>query len=110
MKQNLQITVDDEGRLLFIQDSRLDFLSDLGSVQTARASHVEPDAVVLRTLFHFLRRYAGEEGKLAEWTRNWKCIWRVNMGPSGGPILGARYVERSIALDAEVAWLESNIL
>jgi hypothetical protein len=77
-------------------------------VSRRRASHVEPDAAPLRWLFHALRHYFGEEGKVAAWTRSWLCLWRVNMQPSNGPILDERWIRREDALRAEVQWLEQN--
>ncbi len=74
-----------------------------------RASHVEPLNWLLRIFFHFLRGNFGEEGKVASWTRNWNCVWRVNMIPSNGPIFGA-FDNRDDALEAEVNWLNTNYL
>jgi hypothetical protein len=55
--------------------------------RTARASHVEPDNILLRVIFHLLRQWLGDKGHMSEFTRSWKCLWRVNMKPVGGPIL-----------------------
>jgi len=57
-------------------------LDALGPPRITRASHVEPDA----------------NGR-----------WLADMAPVGGPVLGP-FVLRSEALEAEVAWLESNWL
>lgn len=68
----------------------------------ARASHVEPDNVCLRVLFHALRQWLGDKGRMSEFTRSWPILWRVNMKPVGGPILSTRYTDRKAAIDAEV--------
>jgi hypothetical protein len=73
-----------------------------------RASHVEPDSLTLRIIFHLIRKIFGEDGRLGNFTRRWRCIWRVDMSPSGGPILEERYLNRGLALDAERRWLWEN--
>lgn len=103
------IVVDENGSLTYIQDAEISFLQDLGKSSVKRASHVEPDSCLLRLLFHLLRKF-GETGKISNWTRNWKCLWRVNMSPSKGPILSERWVNRQDALNAEMMWLNTNVL
>jgi hypothetical protein len=109
MTEEFIISTTEEG-LQFIDNPELAFLKDLGEVETHRASHVEPDSLLLRLLFHWFRRKYGENGRAANWTRNWKCLWRVNMKPSGGPILSERWVDRKDALAAEVYYLKENVL
>lgn len=109
MQPEFEIAVDDNGSLSYIQDSEISFLKDLGKASVRRASHVEPDSFLLRTLFHQMRKVFGETGRVAEWTRSWKCLWRVNMKPSKGPILPERWVNRKDALNSEVAWLSENL-
>lgn len=103
------IVADENGSLSYIQDSEISFLQDLGAASVKRASHVEPDSYLLRVLFHWLRGKFGETGRISDWTRNWKCLWRVNMSPSNGPILPERWVNRQDALNAEVTWLSENL-
>jgi hypothetical protein len=74
-----------------------------------RASHVEPDSLVLRVLFHGLRRLAGEQGAVAAFTRGWPVLWRADMGPSGGPVLPGRWRDRREAIAAEIEWLNERI-
>jgi hypothetical protein len=69
---------------------------------TARASHVEPDNWLLRAVFHLLRQWLGDKGRMSDFTRSWKCLWRVNLKPVGGPILCTRYFDRKQAINAEV--------
>lgn len=104
------IGVDDKGRLQFIDNPELAFLRELGKTEVKRASHVEPDSIFLRPIFHILRYCFGETGSVASWTRNWKCNWRVDMRPSNGPILDGRWSNRQQALDAEVQWLNENFI
>lgn len=69
---------------------------------TARASHVEPSNLLLRLLFHALRQWLGDKGRMSDFTRAWPCLWRINMQPVGGPILPTLYRDRFAAIDAEV--------
>lgn len=106
--QEFIIGVDDDGRLTFIDHPELAFLKELGQTETNRASHVEPDAWLLRVVFHYLRRHFGDDSKVGESTRSWGCLWRVNLGPVNGPILDERWIDRSQAIAAEVRWLNAN--
>lgn len=73
------------GKVEFLYNDKLRSLQDLGKSETKRASHVEPTINGTR--------------------------WTADMTPSGGPILdnnGEGFETRQEALDAEVAWLETN--
>jgi hypothetical protein len=65
-----------------------------------RASHVEPANCLLRAIFHRLREFGYE--RLAEFTRSWPILWRVNLAPIGGPILPTVYYDRAQAINAEI--------
>ena len=82
----------------------------------SRASHVEPDNILLRIVFRILRTVLGDKGRMSEFTRSWPCLWRVNTAPVGGPVLTwkhiggdsdtvARFSVRQNAIDAEVIFL-----
>lgn len=75
-----------------------------------RASHVEPVSFVLRGVFHLLRKTFGEKGRMAEFTRLWPCLWRVNLAPTGGPILPDTYRDRQQAITAEIGYLNQNFI
>lgn len=81
MREHL-ISADDNGNLVFIYNDELAFLGELGTMTTARASHVEP----------------GPDGK-----------WYADMSPAGGPVLTGTDL-RQTALDSEVEWLKENVL
>lgn len=76
------IGVDDEGRLQYVYDEELVFLEKLGTAETHRASHVEPDG---------------------------KGQWTASMELVGGPVLGP-FALRSEALSAEVQYLKEKII
>jgi len=105
---------------------------NLGS-SPLRASHVEPVNPILRLLFHLLRQWLGDKGRMSDFTRSWKCAWRINMKPVGGGILRwkdlphnacmvkygdaawggnevAIWYDRLAAIDAEVAALNEHFI
>lgn len=73
-----------------------------------RASWVEPESTVLRMAFHVIRRL-GDSGWLADWTRRWRCYWRVDLRPSGGPVVSGLWRSREEAIAAEVKWLGDKL-
>ena len=87
------------------QPERID-LTTLGRQCRQRASHVEPVNRVLRMVFRMIRLLAGGNEQLVNSTRIWCCRWRARI--IGGPVLGPFNV-RSLALDAERAWLNNNL-
>lgn len=74
----MQLVIAPTGAIRCLYSEQLD-LAALGSLEIARASHVEPDA----------------DGQ-----------WLADLAPIGGPVLGP-FAARSMALAAEVEWLES---
>ena len=75
----MELVVGVDGGVRCIYDEGLD-LRALGKLQITRASHVEPDS----------------DGN-----------WLVDMGPSGGPVLGP-FGMRGEALTAERGWLRRS--
>ena len=110
MTDHVTISIDDttgEARFLVNGLSRC-FLDETSVIK--RASHVEPVSWILRLAFYLTRNAFGEYGRIAEFTRLWPCLWRVNLAPIGGPILPEFYSDRSQAIDAEIAYLETFFL
>ena len=77
----MNLVIDPQGRVQCLYTEGID-LAALGSVSIRRASHVEPDA----------------EGR-----------WWADLAPVNGPRIGP-WARRSLALEAERAWLEANVL
>lgn len=96
-------TIDENGDVLFLASNENDIFCELGDVITKRASHVEPTTFWARRAFHFLRLF-GDKTRVAEWTRSWKVLWRVNTKPVGGPILTWRHVWFSETPDRRAYW------
>lgn len=115
------ITIDENGDQVFLKTDAADVFLEQGEVITRRASHVEPADLPRRIAFSLIRRLVADTSKIAAWTRNWACLWRVNTAPVGGPILTwddvswnssdrplgkfATWSNRQDAIDAEVQFL-----
>jgi hypothetical protein len=75
------LVIQSDGTIRAVYSEEID-LSSLGQPAIKRASHVEPD----------------EHGH-----------WHADLSPLGGPLLGP-FQKRSVALDAELTWLETHWL
>lgn len=106
----ITVTIDENGDQVFLKGHGADVFCDIGETKTQRASHVEPDNVVLRRLFHFIRQNCTDASLLAAFTRIWPCLWRVNTAPVGGPVLEGRWRNREAAIAAEVTFLNQFFL
>lgn len=104
----MNIVITTTGEVRAVHNEAFD-LSSIGAVSKRRASHVEPCNVALRLAFRLLRRTFGERGAISDWTRRWPCLWRVDLAPSCGPVLGP-FKDRGVAIACEVNWLERNYL
>ena len=56
------------------------------SQTTERFSEITPVNPIKRATFKLLRRMFGEQGKVADWTRRWLCLWecRILLGKHRG--------------------------
>jgi len=77
----MELHINHRGTVHCVYDEALD-LAALGTMEIRRASHVEPDG-------------AG--------------AWWADLSPVGGPKLGP-HARRSAALEAELNWLQQNLL
>lgn len=48
-------------------------------VTRQRFSEILPTDPVRRCAFRILRKLFGEEGKVAAWTRKWRCLWTAKI-------------------------------
>ena len=103
------VTIDPNGDARFLVDEDTVVLVD-SNTTVSRASHIEPSRFGLRMVFHALRYLFGDESKVAEWTRQWKTEWRINLTPVGGPVWDGGWKNRNTAIQNEVEWLERNWL
>lgn len=83
----LTVTINEDGSLEYLKTDAADVLLELGEHITRRASHVEPVGWLARRWFHVVRRFVTDKSAIAAWTRTWRCEWRVDTSPVGGPVL-----------------------
>jgi len=106
--QPVTVLIDGK-RIIALESEHTQFLRSFGEPTIRRASHVEPCNPALRFAFHLLRSLFGEHSKVADFTRQWPCLWRINMAPTGGPILPDVYRERAQAIAAEIQYFNEHI-
>jgi hypothetical protein len=99
--QTLTVFIEDDASVTFLK-SPLAAGFNLGPSVTRRYSSVEPDAAILRLVFHTLRLLFGETGAVSDFTRGWTCLWRARI--HGGPTLTGRWYNRQDAINAEIAY------
>lgn len=110
MSETITVTIDEQTAEVKFLVSTETLSFAVPGMSVRRASHVEPANPLLRYAFHSLRETFGESGSIADFTRQWSCIWRVNLAPVNGPILPVTFSNRMEAIAAEVIWLEANFL
>ena len=108
-KPMITLTIDEEGDQIFLGGGAEVFLS-IGKTITRRASHVLPNSFLPRILFRIIRTCVSDQSRFAEWTRNWRVLWRVDASPVGGEILEGRWANRAAAIEAEVEYLNKFFL
>ena len=105
-----KVLIHKDGRTEYVDSPDLAVLGEGAKGVRRRASRVEPWNPLLRTAFRALRWAFGESGAVAEWTRKWKCFWRVDLRLSGGPVLPVEFADRAAAIEEELKWLRENNL
>ena len=75
-------------------------------VEKRRLSRILPKNPLLRTLFLLLRSAFGDEGRVADWTRRWKCRWVLVFL---GEVVG-EFGDRKEALRRELELLADYLL
>jgi hypothetical protein len=103
------LTIDDEGNAVFLKSHGADLFCSIGSVKTQRGSHVEPKYWPLRIAFHVIRLLVKDDSRVAQWTREWWCMWRVNLAPVNGPVVGY-WRDRMEAIAFEINYLNNFFL
>ncbi len=68
------LELDKKGR---IKTFKGDFELLLKERREKRVSRIVPESLLLRWLFLLLRWLFSDDGKVANWTRRWRCRWRV---------------------------------
>ena len=99
-------TIDENGDVLFLATDANDLFLNHGTVVTKRASHIEPANWGYRVAFRILRLF-GDKNKIAQWTREWPVVWRINTSPIGGPIV--RWKDLPHNQGSQVYWGQDEI-
>jgi hypothetical protein len=105
--QTITLTITEDGNQLFLHGAEIFGTSD---DIVRRASHVYPECFWLRLAFRAIRFCVSDTSGPAKWTRIWRCLWRVDTSPVGGPVFETRFINRQAAIDAEVQFLNNHFL
>jgi hypothetical protein len=115
MNHPLIVQIENTGDLTLVfhpdkQVGEADVLSaELGTVtDDRRGGHVVPRDPWRRIAFRTLRWLFGGRGKVADWTRRWRCWWIVIDAATGKP-LPCMYANHAVAVDVEVRWILSGM-
>jgi len=105
---NMVFRFDDDGNIEAIyhpnDTAARQALGELGRVVSdQRAGYVWPKSKVLRSLFKGLRKLFGRKGRVADWTRGWRCAWIVVDAETMEQLPGV-YDSHDKAVEAEVSW------
>lgn len=103
--QTISVYINADASITFLK-SPLTAGFNLGPSVTRRYSNVEPDDAVLRLVFNALRWLSNDTSAVAEWTRNWRCLWRIHI--KNGPILPMRYYDRATAIEVEHTYFNTH--
>lgn len=97
--------------ITILPNGDVEFLGDvppvdlpLGQIRRRRVSRIVPTNPALRWAFFGLRLAFGERGRIAAWTRTWKCQWRCVILATGQ---SAVFEYRSEAIEWELETLNS---
>jgi len=105
---NLAFTIDQDGNIVLVyhpnDDQTRAVISELATVvEDRRAGHVWPTSPVLRLAFRAIRAVFGSRGRMADWTRRWRCRWVV-VDAETMTLLPGVYASHDEAVNAEVEW------
>ena len=75
-------------RLIIRRDGRMEWLNPPpfavpAKTKRKRYSEITPTNPFLFVAFRLLRLAFGEKGRVSDWTRSWRCEWRMEILHSG---------------------------
>lgn len=108
-RESFTIAISADGEIILTDKEFAGHISDQGDAQQVRASHVVPVNRLKRIAFRVIRAIVDDKSAIAGWTRNWSGEWVVILSPCDGPTLGP-FNDRASAIDAEINWLESDLV
>ncbi len=97
-----------DGSIRHLACPQVDF-SELGTVKIRRASHIWPANPFVRLAFRAIRFVFGDRGRLAEWSRHWRCCWTVRLSEDPGRVVFSSQSRRA-CLAWERAYFESVMI
>lgn len=100
------INFTEDGSMEFVSNPQLQPLTELGTPQKTRVSHVEPANIFLRWCFHAIRSRVADTSCIAQFTRLWPCLWQARLLVA--PIVLGPYRHRYKAIEAELQWLRNE--
>jgi hypothetical protein len=108
---DLVIRIDTEGNVTLIKHPSQAVDTSIFGTQTARArgGYVYPQRKALRVAFKVLRRVFGSSGRVANFTRGWRCTWYVEDARTGKALDGT-YTTHAQAVEAEIAYIMKELL
>jgi hypothetical protein len=66
---------EDELKTPFLKE----IFKDMIEIDRKRVSYIYPQNFMLRQVFLIIRKIFKNNEKIIEWTRNWKCLWQVEI-------------------------------
>jgi hypothetical protein len=66
---------EDELKTSFLKE----IFKDMIEIDRKRVSYIYPQNFMLRQVFLIIRKIFKNNEKIIEWTRNWKCLWQVEI-------------------------------
>jgi hypothetical protein len=102
VNDTITVFIEDDGSITFLDAPCTRGLS-LGSDVVRRYSHVEPESIPARVMFHAVRLLFGDTGSMSDWTRRWDVLWRARILATG-VVLPIRSTNRQQVIDAEIAY------
>lgn len=96
------------GRVEWLGD--IEFALPVGPVIRRRFSEIVPANRALLWLFRAIRKRFGDDGKMAAFTRQWPCLWRMEilMGPSKGFVQFGRNRSELIEVEKSI-WFRPKV-
>ena len=98
------ITISEDGKSVEFIEGQSSLNLPLGNGTRRRLSHIRPEVFWKKAAFIILRRWFGDRGRIAGWTRTWKCEWRATIITTGE---SAVFDNRQAAVDWEYETLTS---
>lgn len=110
--QTVTVWIEDDASVTYLDspvtrgfDAGFETGFDLKCSVKRRYSRVEPVSRPLRVAFYGLRWAFGETGRVSEYTRGWRCLWRAKI--VNGPTLAGEWRDRQEAINAEHEYFDT---